>query len=327
MQPAGLLARRVLHALLLAWAVVTISFVLLELAPGDTADVLLPPGTPAELREDFRDQWGLDRPAWERYALVVGNLVRLDLGTSTSRTGRPVRDLLAERIPRTLLLAGSALLITLLAGYALGLSQALRPKSRWDRLGGAVLLVLYAAPAFWIGFLLLWALGLGAGFFPISGIGSATVFEPTGVERFLDRLHHLVLPALTLALANLALVARHVRASFLEVLAQDYVRTARALGLPERRVVGIHAARNALAPFFTLVGLSLPFLFSGSVVVEHLFAWEGMGRLLYDAAMAQDAPLVLGAFCVYAFVVAGANWAADLACAWADPRLREGGVR
>lgn len=313
--------RKLLYAVPLAWAVVTLCFLLLEAAPGDVSGVLVPAGASPAVRQAIIDKWQLEAPPWERYWAALGNLCSGDLGISTVRE-RPVLDLVLEALPATLLLAGTALVVMIVLGIALGSLQALRRGSRTDRAITALSVALHAMPAFWLAMILVLCFALWWPVLPPSQAADPmAAYLPLG-PRIWDRLTHLVLPATALGAANAALIARHQRSALLETLGQGWIRTARALGLGPRRVLLRHALPAALLPTVALLGLSLPFLFSGSVVVERVFAWPGMGSLVFDGILNQDTPLVLGCFLIYGLLVVLGGLLADLASAAIDPRIR-----
>jgi peptide/nickel transport system permease protein len=318
--------KRLAVAVPLALGVVTLAFVLLETAPGNPADLLL--GTrpvPQEVRERLEHAYGFDRPAPERYLRWLTSLaLRGELGWSHSR-GKPVGAALRQALPPTLLLAGAALVLHLLVGILLGVVSAAY-RARWpDRaltLGG---LMLYAMPTFWLGLMAILALAYLVPLFPAGSMQSVGAGDWPPLRRWADLLWHLALPASVLGVGSAAAMTRFVRAGLLETLGREFIRAARARGLGGRRVMLVHALRNALIPVINLVGLSLPILFSGSLVTEVVFAWPGMGRLTYDAIRAQDVPVVLAATLLAALMVVLGNLVADLAMAVVDPRIRLGG--
>jgi peptide/nickel transport system permease protein len=314
-------ARRLAEGAVVVFAVATLVFVLLQAAPGDPLTIVgerVAPETLDRLRRSF----GLDRPVPEQYARYLANLARGDLGMSLSQH-RPVLDALADAMPNTLLLAAAALLVDFVLGIAIGAAQAWRRHTRTDAALSLVTITLYSTPVFWLGLVLLVVFGQGLGWFPTGGATDpiAHASLPAG-GRLLDRLHHLVLPALTLGLAAAGYTARHQRSALLEVLGQDFIRTARAKGLRARTVLLRHALRNALMPSITLAGLAFPVLLSGSVLVESVFSWPGMGRLAAEAIARRDYPLVTGAALLAAVMVVLGSLLADLAARTADPRLR-----
>jgi peptide/nickel transport system permease protein len=321
-----LLARRLLAAIPTLLGVLTLVFVLVESAPGDPAANLLGGDRPVpkEVRARIVAAYGLDRPPVERYLRWLGAVaLRGELGWSISR-GRPVTRVLGDALPATLLLAGAALLVHLAAGTALGVAMA-RWRGRWpDRALGALGLVLYSMPAFWVGLMAILALSLGLGLFPPGATHSVGAETWAPLRRALDLAWHLALPAGILGLTSAAALSRFVRSGILATLGEEFVRAARARGVGGSRLLLGHALRSALLPAITLLGLSLPVLVSGSLVTEVVFAWPGMGRLAFEAILARDVPVVLAATLLSAVLVIAGNVAADLAMAAADPRIRTG---
>ncbi|HVQ74658.1 MAG TPA: ABC transporter permease [Candidatus Binatia bacterium] len=299
-------------------ALLVLAFALVHLAPGDPIVALAgehgDPGHYAAMRAKF----GLDRPLPERFAVYVGRVLRADLGTSFVH-GRPVAAVIAERLPATLLLMLTALAVSTALGVALGTLAARRVARPEDFALRAASLLGSATPVFWLGQLALILLAVGTGLFPVQGMSDARR-PAVGVAHLLDVLHHLALPALVLAAGELALTARLVRTGLLQALGADYVRTARAKGLPEGRVVA-HALRNALLPVLTVIGARVGALCSGAVLVEAVFAWPGVGRLMLSALLARDHPVVLGIFLLVSLGVLLANLLTDLAYGWLDPRI------
>jgi peptide/nickel transport system permease protein len=315
--------RRLAVAIPLALGVLTLVFVLMETAPGDPVDQLLGERpVPPEVRERIERAYGLDRPPVERYVRWLTALgLRGELGWSHSRQ-RPVAELLAEALPPTLTLAGVALLLQLAAGILLGIVSAAR-QGRWpDRLLTVGSLTLYAMPTFWLGLMAILGLSYILPLFPASSMQSVGATEWPFWLRVADRLWHLALPAAVLGLASAAAMTRFVRAGLLETMGQEFVRAARARGIGGGRVMFVHALRNALLPVINLLGLSLPVLFSGSLVTEVVFAWPGMGRLTFEAIRAQDLSVVMASTLLATLMVILGNLAADLAMAAADPRIR-----
>ena len=315
---AGRLAQGILTAAIAAVLV----FFLMRAAPGDPL---------ARLSEDrqltreqaavLRERYGLDAPPAAQFASFVGGLARGDLGTSIEY-GRPVTALLAERLPASLLLGGTVLLLTFGLGAWLGAWQAIR-RGAADRALGAAALVLYATPSFWLGLVLAWLVGVEWRLLPAAGMRDPFLPADAGAgERLADIARHLVLPALTLAAVNIAATMRYQRAAMLEALAQPYIGAARARGLAERRVHWRHGWRNALFPVVTLFGLWLPLLVAGSVFVEKIFAWPGLGALAADAVAARDYPLLMGASLLVTGLVVAGSLLADVAYAALDPRVR-----
>jgi len=315
--------RRLAISIPLVLGVLTLVFVLVETTPGDPTDLILGDRpVPPEVRERIERAYGFDRPPLERYAHWMSSLLfRGELGWSTSRS-RPVTQLLADTLPPTLLLTGVALLLHVLLGVVLGVVSAAR-RGRWpDRVVTLGSLTLYAMPTFWLGLMAILVFTYGLSVFPGSSIHSVGAEDWPLWRQWLDTLWHLALPAGVLALSSAAAMTRFVRAGVLEALAQEFIRAARARGVGGGRVMLAHALRNALGPVITLVGISLPILVSGSLIVEVVFAWPGMGRLTYDAIMAKDLAVVLITTLMAAMLVVLGNLAADVALAAVDPRIR-----
>ena len=320
------LVRRIAASIAIIFAVVTLTFFLMAVAPGEPLlgpdERIVDPPTRAELTR----QWGLDQPPLVRYVKYLRQMARGNFGESFS-LHRPVADALAEAIPNTLLLAGAALLIDFLVGLGLGVYQAWRVHRLPDVVLSNVTLFLYSVPTFWLGLILLLVFAEWLGWFPVAGM-SDPILCPT-VSSFycaMDRLWHLALPAATLGFVGAAGTARFQRAAMLEVAAQDYIRTARAKGASERRVVLRHQLRNALLSFITLFGLAFPFLLTGAVLIETIFAWPGMGRLATDAILRRDAPVVNAAVLLASTLVVSGSLLADVLLAVVDPRLRVRGA-
>jgi peptide/nickel transport system permease protein len=315
--------RRAGQGVVVVLAVATIVFVLLHAAPGDPLTVLSDsPRVSPEALDRLRRSFGLDRPLPEQYVRYLGRLARGDLGISLTQH-RPVAAALADAIPNTLLLAVAALLVDFGLGITVGIAQGRHPGSRRDQLLALITVTLFATPVFVLGLLLLGVFGEGLNWFPLGGAVDPLRHDALPLAaRITDRLHHLVLPALTLGLAAAGYTARHQRGALLEVTRQDFVRAARARGLPDRVVLLRHAVRNALTPTITLAGLAFPVLLSGSVLVETVFGWPGMGRLAAEAIGRRDYPIVTAAAILAAVMVVLGNLLADLAARLADPRLR-----
>jgi ABC-type dipeptide/oligopeptide/nickel transport system permease component len=313
------LLHRLLHAALVVLLVVSICFILIRTAPGDPFFTGLEAfDVPQESAQLMRERFGYDRPIPEQYLRFVGALVRGDLGWSHSR-GRPVVDVLSATLPNTLLLMSAALGVGLLFGVGVGAWFGWRG----GRLGRAVdrlALATLSVPDFVVALLLALGPALAWRLFPIGGM--RTEFGPGGIAGLVDVLHHLALPATALGLVIAAIVTRHQLASMRAVREAEFVRAARATGIPERRILWRHALRNSLVPVLTVMGVLLPSLVGGAVLVERVFAWPGMGRVLVDAVAFRDYPLVAGTVLVTSTGVVLATLLADAAVAWADPRMR-----
>ena len=313
---------RVLQAGAVAVLVATLAFVILQAAPGDPLGALAEnPSVTPEVVAAERARLGYDRPVGEQLVRYLGGVARGDLGYSTS-TGMPVARVIGAALPNSLVLMGTALALSFAAGIALGVAQAVRPGGLFDRLSGALSLFFYSLPEFWLALVLLVVLAGGLRLFPVGGTATLFVAHDSAWSWLADRLHHLALPVLTLVLVSAAAIARFQRAAMLEVMPDDFVRTAVAKGVPPRRVLLGHVWRNALVPVIALGGLALPALVGGAVFVEQIFAWPGMGRLVVEAIASRDYPLLTGCVLVGGvFVVAGSLLADALTIA-ADPRQR-----
>ncbi len=316
------IVRKLLTAVPLVLGVITLIFVLVELSPGDATDRFFTPETPPEVRQLIEQKWGLDRSPVERYFIMLGNMASGDFGRSIFQE-RPVLDIIAEALPNTIKLSLLTILILQIFGVGLGTLQAVRQYKPSDTAASVVSLFFYSMPSFWLALMLQLLFTLKWPLLPTSGMRDAVMYEfMTPREQLLDELSHLILPGMALGVASAAGVARYMRSSLLEVIRQDYIRTARSKGLPEHKVIGKHAMRNALLPIITILGLQLPFLFSGSVLVETIFAWPGMGRLIVSAIFTQDTPVIIACFFVFTLLVVAGNLVADVLYSVVDPRIR-----
>lgn len=332
---AARILRRLLATAALMLAAATFVFLLMRAIPGDPVDAILgrEGRVSAEQVALIRSQFELDRPLHEQLLTFYGRLLRGDLGTSIVRQ-RPVTELIAERFPATIELALAALLIAILVATPVGVVSAVRERSALDRGAMATAFVGMSMPPFWLGIVLILVFAVRLQWFPVAGriAFEYTPMPVTGLyvldalltfdrEALGAALRHLVLPALTLGAVLAALIARVSRSSMLEVLREDYVRTARAKGLAEPLVIARHALRNALIPLVTIVGLEIGVLLGGNMIVETVFEWPGIGRLAVDAIFARDYPLVQGVVIVYAFTFAMANLIVDILYTFLDPRI------
>jgi peptide/nickel transport system permease protein len=315
-------AARLAQTLVVVVLVTTISFFLIRLAPGDPFSFTGGLTMNAAVRDRLREQFGYNRPVLEQFVLFVGNVARGRLGYSHSMH-RYVGDVLADVLPRTLLLMSVALVLSFVIGIAVGALQAVKRDSWLDRSLSGVLLLFYSIPDFWLALIALLAFAYWLPIFPPGGMIDEVMHDYMSLGgRIGDIAAHLVLPSLTIALLAAAGIARYQRAALLDVLPQDFVRTARAKGVAEGGIVFRHALRNALLPVITLIGLSLPALVGGTFFVEKVFAWPGMGYVAANAIAARDYDLVTGSVIVGGIMVAFGSLLADLLYAVADPRLR-----
>ena len=314
---------RLVHAVLLLLAVIVVSFSLLSAAPGDAAEVInnLSGGGDEEFIEQIRQDRGLDRPFLVQLADYTAGVFRGDLDDSYQYQ-TPVSDFVINRLWPTLLLTGSALFIAIVGGTILGVYAAQRPTKLSSHLVTGVSLFGFSAPVFWTGIMLLLVFSSWWPILPTQGMESLVLENDTWLNRQWDVFKHLVLPALTLGFLYLAQYSRIARASMLEVLGSDYIRTARAKGLRERLVIYKHGLRNAVIPVITIAGLQFSQLLSGAIVVEVVYGWPGMGTLAFGAVLTRDAPILLGVLIVSTGVVIVVNLLTDLSYRIIDPRIR-----
>jgi peptide/nickel transport system permease protein len=316
------IAQRLAQAAVIVAIVATITFALIHLAPGDPfTSVMDNPNVSEAVRETLRAQYGFDRPLPEQFVKYVNALAHGELGWSFSHE-RPVREVLATALPNTLLLMVVALVGSFALGIVIALVQVARRGSATDHALSGVSLLFISMPDFWLALLTLLAFAYWIPLFPVGGTVDV-MHEYMGFGRqVMDRLWHLVLPALTLTALASAAVARYQRAALLDVLPADYIRTARLKGLTEREILRRHALRNALLPIITMIGLSFPALLTGTFFVEKIFSWPGMGYAVVNAIAARDYQLVMGGVIIGSIMVTFGSLLADLLYALADPRLR-----
>ena len=321
MKTLGLIVNRLVYAILLLLAVLVLNFTLMHLAPGDVADTISQSmgGADEELLIEIRKDYGLDQPYFQQLATYIGKVLRFDLGHSFF-FNEPVSKLVMERVPATLLLVITAQILALLLGVVLGVYSARKPNGMMSHFVTFFALFGYSAPVFWTGILLLIAFSLQIPLFPVAGMRDVTI-EGNFWIHALDVMKHMVLPVVTLASIFLALYSRLARATMIETLGTDFVRTARAKGLPERQVVYKHALRNSLSPVVTLAGLQFSAVVSGAVLVEAVFSWPGLGTLAFQSIIARDTPTILGILFFSALVVIIGNLLTDLALRFVDPRV------
>ena len=322
----GYLVKRLLGAIPLLLGILTIIFFVVHLAPGDPTARFFNPNVSPEVIEQMRRNLGLDQPLHIQYWKWLTSFLSGDFGYSFGQM-RPIGEILPEVLWNTMQLTLVSLVVIFAVGMLIGIVQAVRQYSAADNILTFLALFFYSMPSFWFALMLIliFSRGADAGWlfnWPASGMTSIDYDYLSPGGKLGDRLQHLVMPAIALGIGSAAGVARYMRGSMLEVIHQDFIRTARAKGLSERAVVFKHALRNALIPIITLVGLYLPFLLSGAVLVETIFAWPGMGRAIVEAILARDYPMVMATSFVIAAMVVLGNLLSDVLYAVVDPRIR-----
>jgi peptide/nickel transport system permease protein len=315
------LAHRLLAALAVVLGVVALTFLLLHLAPGDPVTLLLGSTATPEQVAAQRRAVGLDQPLPMQFTRWLARFAQGDWGNSIAK-GRPVRTILGDAWPATVKLVTLSVILSYLIGLFVGALQAARSRSRADTALSIATVTLFALPGYWLALMLVLVFTYWARALPAFGAAGLDADYLGPGARLVDALRHLALPLTTLTLIGIGGAARFVRGAMLETLGQPFITTARAKGLAPRLVIGRHALRNALTPVVTLLGLSLPALFSGAVFIEAVFAWPGVGRVLVEAVQARDYPVVMAATAVSAVLVVAGNLLADILGAWLDPRVR-----
>lgn len=315
--------KRVAYGLILMLCVVVLNFLLIRLAPGDPAVVIAGEmgGATEEMLEQIREEYGLNKPILTQLAIYIGNVATGDLGESFF-FNKPVAELISQRIGPTILLVIVAQILSILLGVFLGVLAARKPNGLMSAFVAVFATIGYAVPVFWTGIMLIILFASVLPIFPVEGMQSVRLRDAPWYVQTIDVAHHLVLPAFTLAVIYLAQYARLSRASMLEVLGSDYIRTARAKGASERTVLFHHALRNAALPILTVAGLQFGNLISGALLVETVFNWPGMGRLAFDSILRRDYPTIMGVLFFASAMVVVANLLTDLSYRLADPRLR-----
>lgn len=321
------IARRLFYAVLTFLGITVVTFTLIHAVPGDPIDFLASKGmrnvsSPAQVAA-LRHELHLDEPLFVQYLYWFRGVVTLDFGRSTVDR-RLVIDRIAEKLPRTFALNTTAFLLAALIGLPVGLWSATRSGRLTERGSSVFFFLLYSLPTFWVALLLMEWFAVRLNLLPLFGMSSDDYASMTTAQQFADRARHFVLPVITLCYGQIAFLARFTKSSLTEVIRQDFITTARAKGAGEGAVLVVHAFRNALIPLVTLLGLIVPSLISGSVIVETMFQWDGVGRLYFDAIYARDYPTVLGLTVATAVVTLFASLAADILYALADPRIRVG---
>jgi peptide/nickel transport system permease protein len=316
--------RRLVYLVPTLIGITFVTFVIISLAPGDPV-VLMQGGEMSsrispEAYQQMLQHYGLDQPIHIRYIIWLKRLTTLDFGTSFL-DHRPVTTKILERLPATLLLNFTSLIFALLLSIPLGLYSAVRQNSLFDKLNGIILYMLYSLPDFWVALILILVLGVKFKLLPFYGIESLNAGD-AGIFSYLwDRILHMVMPTFCLTYGSLAFLSRFVRGSTLEVIRKDYIRTAWAKGLEEKAVIYKHVFKNTLIPMLTLLGILLPTLISGSVILEYIFSWPGIGALFFNSVLSRDYPTVMGLSFITAILVLFSTLIADLLYAWADPRI------
>jgi peptide/nickel transport system permease protein len=307
-----------------------ISFLVIHLAPGDPVEGMageLNPDRSVQAMEQLRKLYGLDQPLHVQYWRWLSRIARLDFGRSFLPDGKPVLEKIGERLPVTLAINIVQMLVIVGLSIPIGVLSATRQHSALDKSTTIFVFVGFATPDFWLALLLIILFGVQLGWLPISGLRSANAEYLSAWRQYWDLLSHLILPIFVASFGGLAGLSRYMRQSMLEVIRQDYVQTARAKGLSEQVVIGKHALRNALLPVVTILGLLLPGLIGGSVIIETVFAIPGMGQLMVQSVFARDYPVVMGNLVIVAALTLMANLVSDVTYALVDPRIRMGGRR
>ncbi len=307
----------------LIFGITLVSFLVIHLAPGSPVEVETEMSlkASAQARENLRKLYGLDKPIHIQYFEWLKRFIMLDFGRSFT-DGKRVLDKIKERIPVTLTINILSLILILAVAIPIGVMSAYKQYSLFDKMTTVLVFIGFSTPSFWLALILMIIFGVSLGWLPISGIQSIDVSEMSPLERFFDMVKHLLLPVGISAFGGIAGLSRYCRSSMLEVLKQDYIRTAKAKGLRERDVIIGHALRNALLPVVTILGLSIPGLIGGSVIFETIFSIPGMGQLFYSSAMSRDYPTIMGILVIGAILTLIGNLVADIAYALLDPRIR-----
>jgi peptide/nickel transport system permease protein len=317
-----IVARRLAQIIPLVLGVIVLNFALIQMAPGSLFDVMTAEQqvTNPEMLEKLRHLYGVDQPAYIQLLKYIWSVVTLDFGFSY-RQNAPVLDVIMQQLPATVILMLAAITIALLVGVTAGVLASVKVNTIWDNLISLGAVFFFAAPSFWLGIMMTVLFAVKLGWLPVGGMRTIGI-EQNALEATLDVMKHMLLPATALGLFYAATYARVMRASMLEIFRLDFVRTARAKGLSRTRVVLAHVLRNALLPVVTLLGLQLGTVLGGSVVIEAVFSWPGIGSLLFDSVMSRNYPMVLGVLVLGSVIVAVANASVDLIYMRLDPRIR-----
>jgi peptide/nickel transport system permease protein len=314
--------RRILEFIPSLFLLLTFTFFLIHLAPGDPTEILFNPQMSEEAKDNLRKAYGLDKPVEVQYVKWMVSFCQGEFGTSFHHK-KPVKDVILAAVPNTLLLASLALFMEFFFGILIGIIAAVKQRSIFDYLTTLFALTIYSIPEFWLALVLVLVFALNLGWLPATGMIDVVYHDyMTPMGKFLDLARHLILPAICLGLGGVASIARYTRGNMLEVIRQDYIRTARAKGLAERVVIYKHALKNAMLPIVTIIGLSLPYLISGSFIIETVFGWPGMGRVGVEAAFTRDYPLLMAEVVIAGVLVMFGNLLADILYGVVDPRVR-----
>src|SRR5690625_228030 len=308
--------RRLLMTVPLLFGITILAFLIMQLAPGDPTSLLIDPRIRSEDLVAYMEKYGLNEPIHIQYLKWMGNMLHGDFGSSLIRQGVEVSELIIARLPNTLLLMVVSTIIAMVISIPFGIWSASKPNTPLDYSVTFVSFLGIATPNFWIGLVLIMFFSVQLGWFPTGGV--ATLESSFSIW---DRLHHLILPALVLATADMAGLTRYTRSSMIEVLRQDYIRTARAKGFKQTKVIYRHGVRNGLIPIITIFGLMLPSFIGGSVIIESIFAWPGIGMLFMEAAFQRDYPVIMAVTVIAATLVVIGNLIADILYAIFDPRI------
>jgi peptide/nickel transport system permease protein len=317
------ITKRLFLMIPLIFGITLITFIVIHLAPGSPVEVQTEMSlkVSAQAKENLRKLYGLDKPLHIQYVDWLKRFIKLDFGKSFV-DGRKVIDKIIERIPITLTINILSLILIFLVAIPIGILSATRQYSLFDKLSTVFVFIGFSTPTFWLALLLMILFGVNMGVLPISGIQSIDVSEMGPFDRLIDWIKHLIMPVGVSAFGGIAGLSRYSRSSMLEVIRQDYIKTAKAKGLPESVVVFRHAFRNALMPIVTILGLSVPGLIGGGVIFETIFAIPGMGQLFYSSTMSRDYPTIMGILVIGAILTLFGNLIADISYAMVDPRVR-----
>ncbi|MGN7300133.1 ABC transporter permease [Ferdinandcohnia sp. SAFN-114] len=310
------IVKRILAAIPLLFLISIIAFLLVNLMPGNPVDMMIDTTITGSELEKKKEQLGLNDPLYIQYANWLKEIVTGNLGYSFSK-GAPVTELIMDRVPATLLLMGVSLILSLLIAIPVGVLSATKQYSTWDYSLTFLTLAGVSIPTFFLGLSFIYIFAVKLGMFPTGMMGTPGV-EPS----FLDTAKHLVLPMTVLGLNGAAVYTRYMRSSMLEIIKQDYIRTARAKGSKERKVIFVHALRNGLIPIITLLGLSIPTLFGGAVITEQIFSWPGVGKLMVDSVFSRDYPVLMALILITSFLVVVGSLLADILYSLVDPKVK-----